>query len=69
MQALYERNTILFELVFLFLSVPHSMQDLSSLIKDQTHAPCRGRTEFKPLDHQGSPEPFIFAFCTVVIFF
>ena len=29
-----------------FLAMPHSMQDLSSPTRDQTHAPCSGNTEF-----------------------
>ena len=29
---------------FYFLATLHSMQDLSSLTKDQTHAPCSGST-------------------------
>ena len=31
------------------------MRDLSSLTRDQTHAPCVGSTESQPLDRQGSP--------------
>ena len=40
---------------FFFLAAPRGMQNLSSLIRDQTHAPCRGSAESSPLDHQGSP--------------
>ena len=32
------------------------MQDLSSLTRDQTQAPCIGSVESQPLDHQGSPD-------------
>ena len=32
-----------------------SMWDLSSLTRDQTHAPCSGSTEPQPLNHQGRP--------------
>ena len=31
------------------------LQDLNSLTRDQTHAPCGGSTESYPLDHRGSP--------------
>lgn len=37
------------------MSVPWSMQDLSSLTKDQTRTLCSDSMEFWPLDHQGSP--------------
>ena len=30
---------------FFFLAIPRSMQDLSSLTRDQTHAPCSGSAE------------------------
>ena len=40
--------------IYLFLFFGH-MWDLSSLTRDQTHAPCSGSTESKQLDHQGSP--------------
>ena len=33
-----------------------AVQDLSSLTKNQTHAPCGGSVESSPLDHQGGPE-------------
>ena len=42
-------------LVFVF-AMPHGMWDLSS--RDQTHAPCTGSVESKPLDHQGVPAVF-----------
>ena len=32
-----------------------SMQDLSSLTRNQTHFPCSGSMESELLDHQGSP--------------
>ena len=46
---------------FFFLAVPHSMQDLSSLTRNGTCAPCcHGSAESKPLDFQGSPRsPFL----------
>ena len=31
------------------------MQDLSSLTREQTQAPCIGSVESQPLDHQASP--------------
>ena len=40
---------------FFFLAIPCSMQDLSSLTRNWTHAPCSGSTEFQPLDLQESP--------------
>ena len=30
---------------FLFFFLPHSMQDISSLTRNGTHAPCSGSTE------------------------
>ena len=35
-----------------FFPPTHSMQDFSSLTRDQTHAPCM---ESQPRDYQGSP--------------
>ena len=35
----------LFLIIILFLTVPQSMQDLSSLTRDRTHAPCSGISE------------------------
>ena len=32
------------------------MWDLSSPTRDQTPAPCSGKVESYPLDHQGSPK-------------
>ena len=36
-------------------ATPYSMENLSSLTRDQTHAPCIGSGESELLDHQGSP--------------
>ena len=41
--------------IFIFLALPHGMQDLSSLARVRTCASCSGSTEFQPLDCQGSP--------------
>ena len=30
---------------FFFFAIPSSIQDLSSLTRDQTHAPCSGRVD------------------------
>ena len=38
----------------MFLATLHSMLDLSSPARDWTHAPCVGRAESYPLDHQES---------------
>ena len=32
--------------LLLFLATPHSVQNLSSLTRDETHAPCSGRMQF-----------------------
>ena len=40
---------------YLFLVTLCSLWDLSSLTRDQTHGPCSGSTESKPLDSQGIP--------------
>ena len=40
---------------FFFLAELHGIWNLSSLTRDQTHTPCSGSIESKPLDHQGSP--------------
>lgn len=42
----------LFLLFIYLLAMPHSMQDLSSLTRQQTHAPF---TEASSLDHQEFP--------------
>ena len=42
--------------LFCFLTLLRGMQDLSSLTRDQTHAPCSGSVESQPLDHQGNPK-------------
>ena len=42
---------------FYFLVMLCSTQDLSSLTRDQTSAPCNGSAESYPLDCQGSPWP------------
>ena len=39
---------------FIYLAGLHSMQDLSSLTRDQTRSLCSGSMESQPLDHQGS---------------
>ena len=44
-------------LPFLFLAMPCGMPCLSYPTRDQTHAPCIGRAESWPLDHQGIPCP------------
>ena len=47
----------------LFCFGPHcrqGMQDLSSLSRDQTQAPCSGSPESYPPDHQGSPWSLVF---------
>ena len=42
-------------LFFIFLAIFHSLQDLSSLTRDQTLAQGNGSTESYPLDHQAIP--------------
>ena len=37
------------------MAIPCSMQGISSLTRNWTHAPCGGSTEFQPLDLLGSP--------------
>ena len=39
---------------FSFLVIPCGIWDLSSLTRDETHAPCIGSMESEPLGHQGS---------------
>ena len=51
-------TTVFKTLFFSFLIFGH-MWDLSSPTRDQTHAPCSGTMESKPLDSQGSPNPLI----------
>ena len=46
---------ILSFIFFFFFFLPLGLWDLSSLTRDQTFAPCNRNTEFKPLNHQGSP--------------
>ena len=41
--------------IFFFLALTCNMQNLSSLTRDWTCAPCGGSVESQPLDHQGSP--------------
>ena len=41
--------------LFFFLALTCNMQNLSSLTRDWTCAPCGGSIESQPLDHQGSP--------------
>ena len=42
-------------LFFFFFGSAHGMQDLSSLPRDWTHAPCSGSAKLFPADHQGNP--------------
>ena len=42
-----------------FLAVPPSLWNLSSMTRDQTHAPAVELRSLKPLDSQGSPSPFL----------
>ena len=42
---------------FFFFFLPHNMQDIIYLTRDQTHAPCM---ESQPLDHQGSKHSIFF---------
>ena len=44
-----------FVCVFFFFAAVCNVQDLSSLTRYQTHAPCTGSTESQPQAHQGSP--------------
>ena len=41
--------------LFVCLAALHCACDLSSLNRDQTHAPCSGSMESSPLGHQGVP--------------
>ena len=41
--------------LFFFLALTCNMQNLSSLTRNWTCAPCGGSIESQPLDHQGSP--------------
>ena len=53
-----ENMSVLFNfwtVFFLSFDHAHSLQDLSSLIRDWTHAPCSRRLESWPLDHQEIP--------------
>ena len=43
---------ISFVWVGVFLAAQQGMQDLTSLTRDQTHAPCSGSSDSWPLDHQ-----------------
>ena len=38
------------------------MQDLSSLTRDQSCAPCNGKAESQPLGHQGSLWDLVFLY-------
>lgn len=38
-----------------FLATQHGTQGISSLVRDQNCAPCSGRAEFEPLNHDGNP--------------
>ena len=40
----------------IFLAMPHSLQDLSPLARDQTLACGSDSTEPRPLDHQAGPK-------------
>ena len=51
----HDSTTIIFILTML-----HGIWDLGSPIRDQTHTPCIGNTEFKPLDFWGSPYKSLF---------
>ena len=53
-----EHMSVLFNfgiIYFLFFGHAHSLQALSSLIRDWTRAPCNRRMESRPLDHQEIP--------------
>ena len=47
---------VLFLFVCLFLSEPCRLQDLSSPVRDETHALGSESTESQPLDWQGNPQ-------------
>ena len=49
---------------FLFAAL-QGMQDLSSLTRDQTCAPCSGSVESQPLNHQGNP--FFLPTCSLLL--
>lgn len=55
-------HTFIF-ILFYFLAMLHSRQNLSSPTRDENCAPCSGSVGSKPLDHQGSPShTFIMSF-------
>ena len=41
--------------IYLFLTMPWGMRDLSFWNQDQTHIPCCVSAESQPLDRQGNP--------------
>ena len=47
-----------FAFLILYFVLPWSLQDLTSLTRDWTHAPYIGSPESSPLDHWGSPVCF-----------
>ena len=49
------RDSLLLHAESFFFFFGCSMQDLSSLTRDQTHVPCSGSIESELPDHQGSP--------------
>ena len=54
--SLRSRGDVILILSFIFFFfLPLGLWDLSSLTRDQTFTPCNRNTEFKPLNHQGSP--------------
>ena len=53
--CIFLQKLIIFKIfIIIFLVLPHSLWDLSSLTRNQTHAPCIRSMESYPLDHQGS---------------
>ena len=49
-----------------FLATLCYLWDLSSLTRDQVHAPCTGNMESQPLDHKGLPSSsLIFKDCFI----
>ena len=42
--------------VFIYLATLLGLWDLSSLTRDQTHAPSSESSELQPVDHQGIPQ-------------
>ena len=49
--------------IYLLLAVPHGLQDLCSLTRDRTHAPCSGTVESNHWTTREVPKVYTFEHC------